>query len=78
MLKQHDFFFNRVFSDHSIGHDGLRLADAVGAVDGLVLDGGIPPGVVEQDVACGGEIEAAAAGFEAQKEHAGLVILLEL
>ncbi len=32
------------------GHDVFALADAVGAVYGLVFYGGVPPGVYEVDV----------------------------
>src|SRR5690606_20362140 len=45
------------------------LADAVGAVGGLVLDGGVPPAVVVDDVVGAGQVEAGAGGFERQQEH---------
>ena len=58
----------------SLGHqpvDGHRplLADAVGAVGGLVLDGGVPPGIHVDDVVGGGEVEPGAAGLEADQEE---------
>ena len=37
-------------------------------VDGLSFDGGVPPRVEEIDVVGGGEIEAGAAGFQADRE----------
>ena len=45
-----DLFLNGVFEDNAVGEDGFVLADAVGAVDCLVFDGGIPPRVEEEDV----------------------------
>ena len=54
------------------------LADAVGAVDGLVFDGGIPPRIEEDDVAGGGEIQAEAAGLQRDEEDGGAFALLEI
>src|SRR5688572_12312475 len=54
------------------------MADAVGAVDGLVFDGGVPPGVEEDDIAGGGEIEADAAGAQGNEEDGGAGSVLEL
>ncbi len=42
------------FGEQAVSHDGLRLTDAVGTVDGLVFHGGSPPWIVEDDVAGGG------------------------
>ena len=41
---------------NTVGVDGLGLADAMAAVNGLRLDGGIPPRIVKHNVAGGGEI----------------------
>jgi hypothetical protein len=49
----------------------------VGTVDGLGFDSGIPPGIIEHDVTCGGEIEAGAGGPEAQEKKGGVGIVLE-
>jgi hypothetical protein len=40
----------------------------VGAVDGLGFDGGVPPGVEEDDVGSGGKVEAESAGLERDEE----------
>ena len=76
-LEEADFFLDGVFDEEAVGEDGLFLADAVGAVDGLGFDGGVPPGVEEDDIGGGGEIEAGAAGFEADEEGGGAVVGLE-
>ena len=38
--------------------DGAVLADAVGAVGGLVFDRGVPPGVEKEDVVGGCQVQA--------------------
>ena len=78
LLEGDDFFFDRVLGDEAAGVDSPGLADAVGAVDGLLLDGGVPPGVEEEDVVGGGEVEAEAAGFEADEEELAVVVILEV
>jgi hypothetical protein len=40
--------------DEAVYLDRFVLADAVGAVCGLVFDGGVPPAVVVDDVVCAG------------------------
>ena len=69
-LEFADFFFDAVFDEQAVGDDFLGLADAVGAVDGLVFDGGVPPGIEEDDVAGGSQVQAEAAGFEGDEEDA--------
>ena len=58
--------------------DGAGLADAPRAVAGLVLDRGVPPAVVEHDVAGGGEVEPGAAGLQRQHERARALGRLEV
>jgi hypothetical protein len=41
-----------------------RLADAVGAVDGLRFDGGIPPRIEQIDILGGVQVQAQAAGLQ--------------
>src|SRR5215210_874443 len=77
-LELEDLFFDGVAGDEAVGEDGAGLADAVGAVDGLGFDGGVPPRVEEVDVVGGGEVEAEAAGFQADEEEAASGIGLEL
>ena len=50
----------------------LYLADAVGAVGGLGLDGRVPPAVEVEDVAGTREVQARAARLEGQDEEPGL------
>src|SRR5690606_36256494 len=54
--------------DQAVDRDGAGLADAVRAVARLVLDGRVPPWVEVDDVVSGGEVEARAAGGEADEE----------
>src|SRR6185503_13929636 len=60
------------------GDDGAGLADAPGPVTGLVLDGRVPPAVVEHDVTRRREVEARTAGLERQHESPRAVGRLEL
>jgi len=78
LLQGQDFLLHGVGGDEAVGDDGLGLADAVRAVDGLRLDGGIPPRVAEDDVTRGGEIEAGAGGFEREEEDRFGAVGLEL
>ena len=55
----------------------LRLADAEGAVGGLVLDGRIPPAVEVDHVRGGGQVEPGAAGLEREDEEGRALVLLE-
>jgi hypothetical protein len=57
-VKAEYFLFDGVGRDEAVDGDGTRLAHAVGAVGGLVLDGGIPPGVEVDDVVGRREVEA--------------------
>ena len=66
-----DLFFDRVLGDESIHGDGALLADAVGAVGRLRFHRGVPPRVEVNHVVGGGEVQAEAAGFEADEEQAG-------
>lgn len=69
-----DAFLEGAFADEVVGDDGAGLADAVGAVGGLVLDGGVPPTVVVDDVRGLGEGEAEGAGAEGENKESGAVI----
>ena len=63
-----DAVFEGAAADEFVHHDAAGLADAEGAIGGLVLDGGVPPAVVVEDVRGAGEVEAEAAGFEREDE----------
>src|SRR5699024_6117644 len=71
-LQRQHLLLDRALGDVAVDHDRLRLPDPVGAVDGLILGGGVPPRVHEEDVVRLGEVEAEAAGLEADEEHRGL------
>jgi len=53
MVQFDDLLFDGVGGDESIDGDGAGLADAVGAVGGLIFHGGVPPGVHVDDVVRG-------------------------
>ena len=61
-------FFDRALGNEFVDEDRFVLADAVGAVGGLILDRRVPPGIVMDDRVGGRQIEAGAAGFEADQE----------
>ena len=72
---------DRVARDQLEDENRLVLADAVGTVSGLALHRRVPPGVIVDHGICGGQVEAAAAGLEADEEQghfAGLEAVLEL
>ena len=77
LLELEDLLLDGVAADQAVGEDVLGLADPVRAVDGLGLDGGVPPGVEQVDVFGGGQVQAEAAGLEADQEDAGLGVVLE-
>jgi hypothetical protein len=54
--------------------DVLRLADAEGAVHGLVLDRRVPPAVEEEHVVGGRQVQAGAARLERQDEDEPVVL----
>ena len=53
-LEFEDAVLDGAAADELVDEDGLGLADAVGAVGGLVFGGGVPPGVVVDDGVGGG------------------------
>ena len=55
----------------------LLLADAEGAVGGLILHGGIPPAVEVDHMRGGGEIQPRAAGLEREHEERRQFVLLK-
>ena len=55
---------------HQPNHFNLAgLANAVGPVGGLVLRGGIPPGIVMDDHVRAGEVQSRTAGLEGNEEN---------
>lgn len=73
VVEAEDFLFDGVLGDEVIDGDLLLLADAVGAVGGLLFDGRIPPGVKVDDVVGPREVEAEAARLERDEEGRELV-----
>src|SRR5690349_5526537 len=49
LLQLPNLFFHRSRRNQSISVDGLRLADAMRAIDGLRFHGRVPPRIVEHD-----------------------------
>ena len=77
LLQLQYFFLDGVLGDEAIGEDLPGLADAVGAVDRLGFDGGVPPGIEEENVLRGRQIQAEAAGFEADEKQLAVFVGLE-
>ena len=77
LLHLQDLLFNRVLRNDFACKDMARLPDAVGAVDGLRLRGGIPPWIQQEDVVRRREIQADAARLEADEKCGDVRICLE-
>ncbi len=73
-----DFLLDRAAGDEFVDQDVALLADAEGAVGGLVFDGGVPPAVEVDDVRGGGEVEPGAAGLDREHEERRAVFALEI
>src|SRR3546814_143008 len=76
-LETHALFFDGAGADQPDGDDVFLLADAVNAVNRLVFDCRVPPGIDEINVVSLGEIQAGAAGFETDKEYTTGGVFLE-
>ena len=68
LLQRDDLLLDGARRDQPVDDDRAGLPDAVRAVDGLGLGGGVPPRVEEEDVVGLGEVEPEAAGLEADEE----------
>ena len=77
LLHLQDLLFNRVLRNDFACKDMACLADAVGAVDGLRLRGGIPPWIQQEDVVGSREIEADTARLQADEKRGNVRICLE-
>src|SRR4051794_8296652 len=75
LLQFEHALLDRALRDELVDEDGLVLADAVGPVGGLVLDGRVPPGIVVNDRVGRCQIEPGAAGLEADQEQRHLALL---
>src|SRR2546423_2114424 len=52
-VHRNDLLLDRVPRDQAVDRDRLGLADAMGAIARLVLDGRVPPGIEMEDVVGG-------------------------
>ena len=80
-LAGHDLldpFVDGARADEPVRDHGAALADAPRPVAGLVLDGRVPPAVVEHDVVGRGQVEPGAARLQRQHQRPGPVPVLEL
>ena len=73
-----DVLLDGAAADERVDDDRVLLADAVGAVAGLVFHGGVPPAVEVDDVARAGEGESGAGGLEREQEEGRPAGVLEL
>ena len=78
VLKNADFLLDRVAGEQAVGDDLVFLSDPVGSVDGLVFHGGVPPGIVEDDVGSGSEVESRTARLERDKEYRHRLVAVEV
>src|SRR5213596_1610400 len=76
-LKFEDFFFDGIAGDEPVCKYIACLPDAVAAVDGLCLNCGIPPGIEQEDVFRGGQVQTQAAGLETDQKEAATIVLLK-
>jgi hypothetical protein len=72
VLQGQDFFLHRPDGDQLVNENRFRLADAVGAVGGLRFHGRVPPRIVMDDRVRRRQVQAGAAGFEADQEQRNL------
>jgi hypothetical protein len=63
LLQFKNFFLHGVARDEAIGKNLANLADAMGAIDGLRLDGRIPPWIEDENVIGGDKIQAQSTRF---------------
>ena len=77
LLQLEHLLLDRVARDQPVGEHAARLADAVRAVDRLRLDRRVPPRVEQEDVVGRGQVQAQAAGLEADQEQPAVRVVLE-
>ena len=68
-LQLTDLVLDGIADQQSVGKDCLRLTDSMGAINGLIFDGWIPPRIKKDHVRCYFQIESRAAGFQRNKEY---------
>ena len=67
-LQFDDFFFHCVLADHAVSEDLVLLPDAMRAVNGLLFDGRVPPGIDKINIISGRKVKSNAARFERDQE----------
>src|SRR5437762_3173386 len=60
LLQVPDFLLDGAGRDQAVSGYIAGLADAVRTVDCLRLDGRVPPRIVKNDIACGGQVQPGA------------------
>ena len=65
LVEGNDFLLDSVCCYDAVDGDRFLLPDALCAVAGLVLDGGVPPWVEVYDIVCCGKVESQSASFQA-------------
>lgn len=72
IVQRYDLLLDRIGHDQAVDRDRPRLADAVGAIRGLVFDGRVPPGVQVDDVVRGGQVQTGPSGAQADQKDGAL------
>src|SRR5439155_27077167 len=68
---------DRSWRNQPVGVDGLGLADAMRAINGLGFDSGVPPRIVQDDIAGSRKVQPRAGGAEAEQKDGGIRVALE-
>ena len=68
-LKGQKALLHRLCCDQVIHEYGAVLSQAMGSIGGLVFDGRIPPGIEEEDMIGGSEVEAEPTGAQGYEHH---------
>jgi hypothetical protein len=75
VVQGHDALLDRAAGHQPVDGDRPLLADAVRAAHGLVFGGRVPPGVDDDHVVGRGQVQAEAAGLQADQEQIALAAL---
>jgi len=78
VLESDNPLLHRAFDDHLVDRNVSRLADTVDAVNGLILRGGVPPGVHHENLRGRGEVKAETAALEGHQENGHVWVSVEL
>ena len=68
-MELDDLLLDSALGDEAVDGDGILLSDAVGAVRGLLLDGGIPPRIEVDDIVGGSKVQSQSARFQTDEEE---------